>query len=210
VASHRQTKANRSNAQRSTGPVTAEGKRRSCTNATTHGLTARLPLLPGEDEAAFLQLREALHRDLDPEGALMEQWIEEIVVMLWRLQRCGHIEVAIYEYHRLRLEAVRARGALNALRDTLTKVDELLEVTSSASRDLAALDACSEAIATGPALLGQIASLDAVEGDALGKLSRHEERLRRHLRRALEVYWELRWRLPLQGVRRQRSGSDWD
>lgn len=203
MASRRQTEANRHNARRSTGPVTTEGKRRSRMNATTHGLTACVPLVPGENEAAFVELREALRRDLDPQGALMEQWLEEIIVLLWRLKRCGRIEAAIYEYHRLRLDMARARGRLDTLRDTVTQVDELLDVTSSASRDLATLDACAGAIATGPALLGQIATIDAAEGDALGKLSRHEERLRRHLRRALEAYWELRWRFTAR-----RSGCE--
>ena len=43
------TEINQRNAQKSTGPRTAEGKRSSKFNAVTHGLTARTVLLPGED-----------------------------------------------------------------------------------------------------------------------------------------------------------------
>ena len=47
----KQKEANRRNAQKSSGPRTTQGKRNSCFNAVSHGLTARSVLLPGEDPA---------------------------------------------------------------------------------------------------------------------------------------------------------------
>ena len=49
TASAPQLAAKRANAQPSTGPRTAEGKLASSANALSHGLTARNPLLPGEN-----------------------------------------------------------------------------------------------------------------------------------------------------------------
>jgi hypothetical protein len=41
------------NAKKSTGPRSEEGKKRSSMNAVTHGLTARLAILPDEDGGKF-------------------------------------------------------------------------------------------------------------------------------------------------------------
>ena len=49
VVSERKKAANRANAQKSTGPKTAEGKARSRLNAVTHGLCAVVIEIPGED-----------------------------------------------------------------------------------------------------------------------------------------------------------------
>ncbi len=45
-----QIKANQENAKKSTGPTSIEGKQRSSMNAITHGIFAKIPLLPGENE----------------------------------------------------------------------------------------------------------------------------------------------------------------
>ena len=45
--------ANRRNAQKSTGPRSAAGKSRARFNALKHGVTAQIPVLPGEDPALF-------------------------------------------------------------------------------------------------------------------------------------------------------------
>ena len=61
--SSRRAEANRQNAQKSTGPKTAEGKARSRFNAVKHGMRAATPVLPGEDAAAF--------------DARLERWTKE-------------------------------------------------------------------------------------------------------------------------------------
>ena len=53
MISQARLEANRRNAKKSTGPRSEEGKRRSSLNAITHGMTARIALLPDEDPAAF-------------------------------------------------------------------------------------------------------------------------------------------------------------
>ena len=74
----KQIKANRRNAQASTGPRTAAGKARSSQNALTHGLTARAGLLPGEDPEAFRQFRARLFTELRPEGAIEGELAKQV------------------------------------------------------------------------------------------------------------------------------------
>jgi hypothetical protein len=51
--SERRRAANRANAQKSTGPRTPEGKRRSALNATRHGILSQVLHLPEEEMAAY-------------------------------------------------------------------------------------------------------------------------------------------------------------
>ena len=51
----RRLTANRTNAQRSTGPRTDAGKHKSSQNALSHGLYSTQTLLPGEDPAAAVK-----------------------------------------------------------------------------------------------------------------------------------------------------------
>ncbi len=50
--SDRQLRANRTNAQKSTGPRTAEGKQRSRLNGLRHGLTGQVSIMTDENRAA--------------------------------------------------------------------------------------------------------------------------------------------------------------
>ena len=69
-ASESQIKANRHNAQSSTGPRTADGKARSSQNALKHGFCAKYPVFPGEDPAEFAAFCDLLFEDLAPDGAI--------------------------------------------------------------------------------------------------------------------------------------------
>ena len=88
--------ANRANALRSTGPRTIEGKTASSRNATKHGLLSRQPLLPGEDLAEFDALDRYLHDELAPASAIEVLLVDEVVALVWRLQRVARVEVALY------------------------------------------------------------------------------------------------------------------
>ena len=75
--------ANRQNAQHCTGPKTPEGKHRSAKNALRHGLRAELPVIPGEDPAAWEAHRAGLVRDLAPAGPLEDALAEQVALTLW-------------------------------------------------------------------------------------------------------------------------------
>jgi hypothetical protein len=98
--------ANRRNALRSTGPRTAEGKRRTSMNALKHGLRSVSLAVPHlenpEDWAAHLDL---VVRDLAPVGYLETILAERVAALLWRLGR-----VVRYES-----EAVSIRMSMDAV-----------------------------------------------------------------------------------------------
>src|ERR1017187_6328241 len=89
------TNANRDNSKKSSGPRTAEGKARSSRNSPVHGLTAKSPILPGEDPADLLDLAERYHADLKPDGAVEEDLVERMAIATYCLRRIARIEVRL-------------------------------------------------------------------------------------------------------------------
>jgi len=59
MATQKQNAANRSNAQRSTGPSSPDGKARAAMNNFQHGIYAKSPIAPGEDPAQRKALEDA-------------------------------------------------------------------------------------------------------------------------------------------------------
>ena len=91
-----QIAANRRNAQNSTGPRTAEGKAAVRLNSLTHGLRTQDALLPGEDEQAFREIREAFHQQHQPEGPAELFCVEKMILSFWRNRRIAKIETGIF------------------------------------------------------------------------------------------------------------------
>ncbi len=75
---------NQRNAKRSTGPRTARGKGKSKYNAVTHGMTARSPLLPGEDADLLLARQRALRDDMQPRNRLEAELLDTVGAHLFR------------------------------------------------------------------------------------------------------------------------------
>jgi hypothetical protein len=94
MASVAQTIANRSNAQKSTGPRTAEGKAVVAQNAVQHGLLAQRAVIKGEDPGAFALYRDRMLEDLDPMGSVEAVLAERVVNLAWRLRRAERLENA--------------------------------------------------------------------------------------------------------------------
>ena len=95
MTSPRQWRANRQNAQRSTGPRTAPGKAVVARNALRHGLLAREIVLPEEDAAAFTVLHDQLVQRLSPGDVLEELCVERLAGLAWRLRRIPVLEAGL-------------------------------------------------------------------------------------------------------------------
>ncbi len=77
----------RTNAQKSTGPRTPEGKPKVAQNAVKYGLLARQAVITGEDGDEFDLYRDQMRAELAPVGPVELRLIERIVGLSWRLQR---------------------------------------------------------------------------------------------------------------------------
>jgi hypothetical protein len=96
MASVAQIEANRSNAQKSAGPRTAEGKAAASRNAVTHGLLAEQVVIHGEDPAEFDLYRQGMLAELDPEGVVEMMLAERAVSLAWRLRRAERLQSAVF------------------------------------------------------------------------------------------------------------------
>jgi hypothetical protein len=90
-----QVAARAANAKLSKGPVTEEGKVASSGNALKHGLCARKPLLPDEDEAEWVAFRDNLIESLAPAGHTEIVLADCIVHAAWRLRRFPAVEAGL-------------------------------------------------------------------------------------------------------------------
>ena len=83
---------NRNNARHSTGPITFEGKRRSCLNALRHGLTGQIVVMPAEDLEAYQAHVQAFVTEYQPQGATETQLVQSLADAAWRLNRVSALE----------------------------------------------------------------------------------------------------------------------
>lgn len=87
-----QIEANRQNAQLSTGPTTAAGKRKSSQNAFRHGLRSTVDVAPDEDQSEFNRHRKSLLDELAPVGVMESFYAERIVTLTWHLARATRLQ----------------------------------------------------------------------------------------------------------------------
>ncbi|HEY8127354.1 MAG TPA: hypothetical protein VIF39_01365 [Hyphomicrobium sp.] len=111
MTSERQRQANRANAQSSTGPQTAKGKKRSAVNARRHGLNVSVlhdPLLAKEVEVLARRLGGPT---ASPELLFCARRVAEAQIDLQRVRACRHhhIEQALADpkFVGARLEKVK-------------------------------------------------------------------------------------------------------
>jgi hypothetical protein len=97
MATEAQINANRQNAQKSTGPVSAEGKAAVSQNALKHGLCAVQDVVPTEDQAEFDATRQQMIGDLAPVGAIEMMLAQRISSLAWRLRRAQTMQAQVTE-----------------------------------------------------------------------------------------------------------------
>ena len=92
MATEKQTKANRKNAKKSTGPKTAEGKAKVSKNAVKHGLFAEEAVITGENAADYEAYRDEFLAEMRPVGAVETMLVERFVSLAWRLMRAQRMQ----------------------------------------------------------------------------------------------------------------------
>ena len=91
MTTQKQIKANRQNAQKSTGPKTDQGKAAVSQNAVKHGLFAE-SVIKGENEADYEAFHDKMFAELNPVGAVELMLAERIINLWWRLRRAERIQ----------------------------------------------------------------------------------------------------------------------
>ncbi len=100
MATKKQIRANRRNAERSTGPRTEEGKAQSRMNAMVHGLCADRLLTADESAEEFGRFATAMREDLAPVGEFEDVLVQRLIMMQWRARRGWRIEAAWLDQER--------------------------------------------------------------------------------------------------------------
>jgi hypothetical protein len=111
--------ANRANAQKSTGPITPEGKATSSLNALKTGLTGKAVLLPSEDAAAYEEHLLRFLVDLQPVGDRETHLVQTLADTQWRLDRIPNLEAGLFALGRRRYADLFADESNEPLRTML-------------------------------------------------------------------------------------------
>lgn len=127
--------ANRSNAQRSSGPRSVSGKLAVSCNAVKHGLLAkRLVFGDEEEEKEFNTLMDDLQLDSQPEGALERMLTEEIGIIWWKLK-----QTLDWELQEIRDRRRAAKAILQAVAQNYSDEQLLLFTRTDGSHSAAGL-----------------------------------------------------------------------
>jgi hypothetical protein len=91
----RQIVANRRNAERSTGPRTEGGKRRTRRNALRHGLCAETVVETLEAVEDYRAFEVAIASEYDAQSVVERELVLRLASLLWRIRRATGIETAL-------------------------------------------------------------------------------------------------------------------
>ena len=83
--------ANRANAQKSTGPTSAEGKAISSKNRLGYGFNSAMPCMNDEDPAEFERLRVELHNEHRPVTPTETILVDKMVLSHWHYLRATRV-----------------------------------------------------------------------------------------------------------------------
>src|SRR5512142_2634349 len=98
MATEAQITANRSNAQKSTGPRTKVGKATVAGNAIKHGFFAHQDLIAEDDPQQYQDHCRRLLAELSPAGERQGLLAGRIVSLAWRLKRAERLQNELFDY----------------------------------------------------------------------------------------------------------------
>ena len=129
MSSEAQIRANRANAQKSTGPRSVEGKAVSRFNALKHGMDAASVVLPGEDPAEYEAMVANYEEELQPETPSERFHVDTMIQANWQKQRLLRAQAELYQDVMRQSKAKTLAGALQvetAAGNVLTRVQRQL------------------------------------------------------------------------------------
>jgi hypothetical protein len=203
MTSLRQIESNRRNAQKSTGPITVEGKQRSRRNAVRHGLTAETVIKLIEDPQDYHAFEMSVTADYEPNSAVERELILQLASLLWRLRRATSIETGLFQ---VETNEPSQAGA--------SEQPPIIAIFNSA-RPSSSNGACSESNrdeesfaateADTPELALRFLQLAALDNGAFERLGRYEAALWRRVRQTVFTLEALRWRPSHAGKWRRQD-----
>jgi hypothetical protein len=98
MATQSQIEANRRNAQKSSGPRSAEGKAVSCLNALKSGIDAQTHVIRGEDPEALEELALEYHHRFNPATPEQRMMVDEMIHSEWLLRRFRKVEAELWTF----------------------------------------------------------------------------------------------------------------
>jgi len=98
MSTPQQIEANRLNAQRSTGPRSAEGKAAVRFNALKSGIDAQSQVIPGEDPAALALLTAEYHDRYQPATPEVRSLVDTLVTAEWLQRRFRTLEAQLFKF----------------------------------------------------------------------------------------------------------------
>ena len=172
MATETQIRANRRNAQKSTGPRSHQGRAAISQNAVKHGLLTRQDVITSESQADFDLYREQMLAELAPASPMESMLAERIVSLSWRLKRTGRIQNQTID-------------ALNTP-DTSSPLSKLTQSLLFKNRDQ------SQTAPTTHLVLGRMAIKDFADARVLDRLLMYERRIEHSLYKTLLELQRLR------------------
>jgi hypothetical protein len=97
MTSLKQITANRTNALKSTGPRSEQGKLRSRQNAMRHGLAAETVVAVLENAADYEKFAASIAADYQPRSATESELVARLASLLWRLRRSTSVETGLFQ-----------------------------------------------------------------------------------------------------------------
>ncbi len=195
----KQAKANKSNAQKSTGPKTAEGKANSKMNAENNGLLSKCALMSGDDADEFEELRAILFQEFEPVGGYEEALVDNLAGLFWRLRRSLRMEGEILVYAQCAIRHDIAYSKAGKAESQILGWDDPLKTSDKSStyknlKDKA--QAAKAKVQQAEDSLGGAFLYTVNNGDSLSKLARHETRFRNDIRKIVAEFEQRQEKKP--------------
>ena len=133
MATPAQITANRANAQKSTGPRSAEGKSASRFNALKHGIDAASIVIPGEDPADYDALAAHYLHEYRPQSASESFHVDTMIRADWHKRRLQNVEADLYH-------TVLAESPGNSLAAVLLAESPAAKLLARIQRQIAAFE----------------------------------------------------------------------